>query len=145
MPSAPEFKYDVFISYSHADEEWVENVLLKTLEDAGLRVCIDFRDFIPGKPSITNMQDAASESRHTVLVLTPAWLKSEWTLFETLLIRTKDPAGQQRRTIPLLVKPCEPDTIPEFISVVEWIDFTRPNRMEMAWRRLLAALSAPPA
>ncbi len=120
-------------------------MLLKTLEDAGLRVCIDFRDFVAGKPSITNMQDAAIGSRHTVLVLTPAWLKSEWALFETLIIRTKDPAGQQRRTIPLLVKPCEQDTIPEFIAVLEWIDFTRPSRLEIAWRRLLSALSASPA
>ena len=31
-----EFKYDVFISYSHKDEEWVVNTLLPALEDAGL-------------------------------------------------------------------------------------------------------------
>jgi hypothetical protein len=41
--------YDVFVSYSHDDEEWVENTLLERLEAAGLRVCIDFRDFAPGR------------------------------------------------------------------------------------------------
>ena len=44
------FKYDVFISYSHADEDWVVNTLLPTIEDAGIKACIDFRDFVPGKP-----------------------------------------------------------------------------------------------
>ena len=38
-----DFKYDVFISYSHKDEEWVRNVLLPTLEKQGLKVCIDYR------------------------------------------------------------------------------------------------------
>jgi hypothetical protein len=41
-----EFKYDVFISYSHKDQEWVRNILLPTLEKQGLKVCIDYRDFI---------------------------------------------------------------------------------------------------
>ncbi|MEW6402178.1 MAG: toll/interleukin-1 receptor domain-containing protein [Chloroflexota bacterium] len=67
------FKYDVFISYSHKDEEWVVNTLLPTLEKAGLSVCIDYRDFDAGRPSIVNMEDAVDESRHTVLVLTPNW------------------------------------------------------------------------
>src|SRR5215213_2357740 len=96
--AASSFQYDVFISYSHADEQWVEHTLLKTLEEAGLRVCIDFRDFAVGRPTIINIQDAALQSRHTVLVITQHWIKSEWTLFESLLIRTKDPGSLQRRT-----------------------------------------------
>ncbi|MFZ5909290.1 MAG: hypothetical protein ACOYYU_04680 [Chloroflexota bacterium] len=39
-----EFKYDVFISYNHADEGWVYNTLLPALEGAGLKVCIDYKD-----------------------------------------------------------------------------------------------------
>jgi hypothetical protein len=49
------------------------------------------------------MQDAATSSRHTMLVLTPAWLASQSSLFESLLTRTSDPAGFERRTIPLLL------------------------------------------
>ena len=46
---ADDFKYDVFISYSSANEDWVRKDLLSTLEKAGLKVCIDFRDFKAGK------------------------------------------------------------------------------------------------
>jgi len=141
-PKAPGFKYDVFISYSHADEDWVENVLLKTLEDAGLRVCIDFRDFKVGRPAIINMQDAAEESRHTVLVLTQHWIKSEWTLFESLLTRTSDPSGLTQRTLPLLLQPVE---LPKFISMLTWVDFTRPNRLQYSWKQLFDSLGAPSA
>ena len=101
------FDYDVFISYSHDDEAWVTGTLLPRLEDAGLRTCIDFRDLIAGKPALLNMQDAVKNSRHTLLVLTKAWIESEWTLYESLLTRTKDPAGLQRRTVPLRLQPCE--------------------------------------
>ena len=71
-----EYKYDVFISYSHKDEEWAVYTLLPALEGAGLKVCIDFRDFMPGKPSRDNMRDVCKESAHTVLVMPPAWMAS---------------------------------------------------------------------
>jgi len=141
MTAETEYPYDVFISYSHHDEKWVTDTLLPRLEKAGLRVCIDYRDFAPGKAALLNMQDAAKNSRHTVLVLTPAWVESEWTLYESLLTRTRDPAGLQRRTVPLRLQPCE---LPEFISLLTWVDFTRPDRQDISWTQLLTALGAPP-
>jgi hypothetical protein len=136
-----QFEYDVFISYSHQNETWVTETLLPTLEKAGLRVCIDFRDFAAGKPALLNMQDAAKNSRHTLLILTPEWVKSEWTLYEVLLTRTSDPAGVQRRTIPLRLQPCD---LPEFISMLTWVDFTRSDRHVIAWKQLFTALGAQP-
>ena len=141
MSKPGKYRYDVFISYSHADETWVTSTLLPRLEAAELRVCIDFRDFIAGKPALINMQDAVQNSRHTLLVLTPAWAASQWTLYETLLTRTADPAGLQRRTIPLRLERCE---LPEFISMLTWVDFTRPDRLDIAWTQLLTALGVPP-
>jgi hypothetical protein len=47
-----EYQYDVFISYSHADQEWVWNELLPRLERVGLKAIIDYRDFEPGAPLI---------------------------------------------------------------------------------------------
>ena len=141
MVEAQEYRYDVFISYSHADEAWAEGTLLPRLEGAGLRVCIDFRDFLPGKPALINMQDTVRDSRFTLLALTPDWVKSEWTLFESLLSRTKDPAGLQRRTIPLLLQACD---LPDLIAMITWVDFTRSDRLEIAWRQLLTGLGVPP-
>ena len=132
-----DFKYDVFISYSHKDEEWVRNILLPTLEKQGLKVCIDYRDFIAGKPAIINMADASETSRHTLLVLTPRWVDSEWTLYESILSRTDDPSGLQRRTIPLLLEKCN---VPKFISMLSWVDFTDKKREAEAWQNLFKSL-----
>jgi hypothetical protein len=76
VPAQPEF--DVFISYSSRDKQWVRNDLLNRIESAGLRVFIDFRDFRRGAPSIKEMERAVTMCRRTILVLTPAYLESEW-------------------------------------------------------------------
>ncbi len=65
-----DFRYDVFISYSSKDRAWARGELLKGIEKAGLKACIDYRDFKPGRSSLLNMQDAARHSRRLVLVLT---------------------------------------------------------------------------
>jgi hypothetical protein len=135
----PNYEYDVFISYSHKDEDWVEHTLLKRLEDAGLRVCIDFRDFVPVFPSIVNMENAVMTSKHTVIVLTEAWLNSEWSNFEALLAQTTDPSAVRGRLIPLRVEATIKE-LPRRISMLSWVDFAREDRQIYAWRGLFHAL-----
>ncbi|TEU19311.1 MAG: hypothetical protein E3J21_04170 [Anaerolineales bacterium] len=57
MTEQTEYQYDVFISYSHTDKEWVHGWLLPRLETADLQVCIDFRDFDVGVPSLVLQRD----------------------------------------------------------------------------------------
>jgi len=135
-----EFKYDVFISYSRKDEDWAVNILLPALENAGLKVCIDFRDFEAGKPTILAMQDAAKESHHVVLVLTRNWLAGEWTLFESLITGTKDPAGLQKKLIPLLCEWGIQKDLNTFITMQTLADFTNKKREKKAWQILFTAL-----
>ena len=72
MPATPpETTYDVFISYSHADADWVWEWLVPRLKAEGLAVCTDQESFDVGVPSLINMENAVIASRHTLLVLTP--------------------------------------------------------------------------
>lgn len=136
------FKYDVFISYSSANKDWVRKDLLSALEKAGLKVCIDFRDFKAGKPAIKNMRDGILESRHTLLVLTEAYLKSGWTEFENLISQMLDPANQKGRVIPMLKEKCNPSLE---ISYLTYVNFYNPDDWDIAWKQLLEALGAPVA
>jgi hypothetical protein len=129
--------YDVFISYSHADATWVWDWLRPRLEAAGLRVCLDRRDFDVGVPSLANMERAVDHSRHTLLVLTPAWVDSEWTDFEALLIQTVDPAACHRLLLPLLLQPCLP---PRRIAMLTYADFTRRDAWDAELPRVTAAI-----
>lgn len=135
-------QYDVFISYAGADHTWVWDELLPRLERAGLSVIIDERDFAPGAPLVAEKERAALQSRKTVMVLSPAYLASEWTEFENILVQTLDPAARKRRLIPVLRAPCRPNLrIRPLVSV----NLTADN--DLQWQRLLKALDPlqPPA
>jgi hypothetical protein len=118
----PSYRYDVFVSYSHADRAWVWDELLPGLESAGLRVCIDDRDFKIGEPILTNIERASTESHRTLVVLSPAWLSSEWTELEALLLQSNDPSGRRVRLLPVLLEPCE---LPRRIAMLHLADFTQ--------------------
>ncbi|MBU7583219.1 MAG: toll/interleukin-1 receptor domain-containing protein [Nostoc sp. TH1S01] len=117
-----QYDYDVFISYSSADKDWVRNILLRRLEDKGLRACIDYRDFDRGAPTVKEIERVIHVSRKTLLVLTPAYLKSGWTEFENLLLQTLDPTNQQRRLLPLLKERCN---LPTRISFLTYVDLVQ--------------------
>ena len=59
-----EFAYDVFISYSHADQVW--GWLVPCLKQASLAVCTDRESFDVGVPALVNMDNAVAASRHTL-------------------------------------------------------------------------------
>ncbi|KAE8593998.1 hypothetical protein XENTR_v10019403 [Xenopus tropicalis] len=74
-------KYDAYISYCEDDEIWVVEKLLHMLEEQGQRkfkLCFKPRDFVPGIYHLDNIQDAISNSRKTLCVVSRKYLESEW-------------------------------------------------------------------
>jgi tetratricopeptide (TPR) repeat protein len=137
MPESSE-RYDVFISYSHHDADWVLGWLLPRLKGAHLRTCIDVEDFDLGAPPLKEMERAVRESRKTVLVLTPRYLASEWTEFEAILTQTLDPGARRRRVIPILLETCD---LPLHIrAMMVYADLTRPEQWDFQLTRVIAAI-----
>jgi formylglycine-generating enzyme required for sulfatase activity len=130
--------YDVFVSYSHTDQEWVRNELLPRLERAGLKVIIDYRDFEPGATLLTEMERAVLESRKIVMVLTPAYLGSQWTGFERTLAQVSDPGARHRRLLPVVLRQC---AIPLELRNLVRVDLTPSQPHEAQFRRLLEAVA----
>ncbi len=112
------------------------------LEQAGLRICIDYRDFELGAPSLVNIENAVQTSRKTLLVLTPNWMGSQWTDFEALLSGTLDPPAQRRRILPLLVEHTE---IPLRLRILTNLDLTDPASLAFNLERLVTAMRLAPA
>jgi hypothetical protein len=137
-----DFKYDVFISYSSKDKEWVRGELLKRIELAGVKAFIDFRDFTRGAPSIKECERGVVECRKTLLILTPNYVEqSEWGEMENVMAQTLDPANESLRLIPLLKADCKK---PLRIGALTHIDFTDGAELDLAWHQLLTALGAAP-
>ncbi len=139
MPTSNAFDYDVFISYSSQDKDWVRGELLSTIEKAGLKAFIDFRDFMPGAPSIKECERGVIKCRKTLLVLTPNYLNSGWAEFENVMAATLDPANASLRIIPLLKEDCQ---TPLRIAALTYIDFRNGADPALAWQKLLNALKA---
>ena len=137
MTETTRYAYDLYLSYTDADRAWVATALLPALEERGLRVCLPDRDFDIGRPRLDNSERAITHSRHTLIVMTPAWLTSEWQAFEGLLVSSTDPANRLRRLIPLLLEPC---ALPPRIAMLTYADFTEPAQRPLAMKRLLRAL-----
>lgn len=95
--------YDAFVSYSSKDRHWVHRVLIRKLVDAGLKIAHD-KLFGPGGLSRANIEKMIDDSRHVILVLTPAWSKSRWTRAEYHHAEGGDPDGRDMRILPLLRK-----------------------------------------
>ncbi len=134
MPEPNPFVYDVFISYSHADKEWVRDELLCRLENAGFKVYIDFRDSKIGTPILTNIEYAVENSRHTILVLTPSYHKSEWCEFESLLVGVADITGRKQKFLPIVLHDCK---LPSRIAMLAYADFTNVKEREEQFQRLV--------
>lgn len=137
MNTPQDYKYDVFISYRSTDKKWVRGELLETLEAAGLKVCIDYRDFKIGDPTVEEIERAVQESRKTLLVLTPAYWQSGWTEYENLILQTLEFSNRQRRLIPLVKEKC---ALPPRISYLNHANFVNPDDLKAEWGRLLTAL-----
>ena len=130
-------QYDVFISYSHKDAEWVRQWLIPRLKQEDITVCVDNESFDPGIPALVNMENAVAASRRTLLVLTRAWVESEWTRFESTLTQHDDPTGIRQRTLPLLLEPCD---APRRIKALTHLDFTGAADRDQEFARLLDAI-----
>ncbi len=133
MKQSVGYLYDVFISCSPQDREWVDTWLLPRLERAELRTVIGYRDFVVGAPHLQNIEHAVECSRRTIVVLTPDWINDEWNAFAALLVKSQDPAACRRCLLPLLLKPCE---LPSDIAMLEPADCSAEKYWERECSRL---------
>lgn len=110
---------DFFISYNKADKEWAKWIA-GTLEEYGYTTVIQAWDFEPGNNFILKMQEAISNSKKTILVLSHSYLKSEYCKAEWSAIFNCDPTGDGRKLIPIRVDDVNPDGL---LSSIIYIDF----------------------
>ncbi len=97
---------DFFISYTSADERWAEWIGY-VLEENGYGVILQAWDFRPGSNFVLEMQTAASTAERTIMVLSPDYLKSQFTSPEWASAFASDPQGLKRSLVPILVRPCK--------------------------------------
>ena len=77
-------RFDAFVSYSHKDDDFVENNILVKLEEGPrpYEICIHSRDWLAGESIPEQIARSVEESRRTIIILTKNYLESIWGRME---------------------------------------------------------------
>lgn len=117
LTATPE-RRDFFISYTSSDRPWAEWIAMQ-LEQAGYTLFIQAWDFRPGSNFVAEMNKAARCAERTLLVLSPAYLESDYAFAEWAAAFRYDPKGARKRLVPVRIQPCEVDGL---LGPVVYID-----------------------
>ncbi|XP_050403178.1 uncharacterized protein LOC126819270 isoform X2 [Patella vulgata] len=138
--------FDAFISYKSTmvDENFVLNELFPHLEtQMNFKLCLHFRDFIPGETISNNIIWAVENSRRTILVLTPDYVESEFCMFEYQKAQ-HEMLRRKQRIIPIMFQDINDiehvdktlQSILDSITYLEWPGEDSPKKIEKFWKRL---------
>jgi TIR domain len=95
------FKYDAFISHSHADLDTVARIA-ERLREAGISYWLDAEQITFGDPVVGKIEDGLRDSRFVVAVLSAGLVKSGWCRAEYGSVLNRELSGDaSRRVIPL--------------------------------------------
>ncbi|PFJ58616.1 toll/interleukin-1 receptor domain-containing protein [Bacillus thuringiensis] len=103
MNSTVQEMVDFFISYNHKDEEMAEWIAW-ILEAAGYSTFIQAWDFKSGNNFILQMDKGASNSKHTLALLSSNYMESLYTQPEWSAAFVKDPTGENQKLIPVRIE-----------------------------------------
>jgi hypothetical protein len=109
---------DFFVSYTKADKKWAEWIAWQ-LEHAGYTCVLQKWDFLPGGNFVLDMQNAATRTRRTIAVLSPAYLSALYTQAEWAAAFTQDPTSEDGKLLPIRVQECRP---PGILAAIGYID-----------------------
>ncbi|NXH62767.1 TLR21 protein, partial [Rhabdornis inornatus] len=107
--------YDAFVSYSENDSDWVENTMVRELEQAcpPFRLCLHKRDFVPGKWIVDNIIDSIEKSHKTLFVLSEHFVQSEWCKYELDFSHFRLFDENNDAAILVLLEPIQSNVIPK--------------------------------
>ncbi|NWU41099.1 TLR21 protein, partial [Hylia prasina] len=144
--------YDAFVSYSENDSEWVENTMVRELEQAcpPFRLCLHKRDFVPGKWIVDNIIDCIEKSRKTLFVLSQHFVQSEWCKYELDFSHFRLFDENNDAAILVLLEPIQSTAIPRRFCKLRKIMNTKTylewpageEQQQVFWENLKGALKS---
>ncbi|XP_064305907.1 toll-like receptor 2 type-2 [Phalacrocorax carbo] len=142
--------YDAFVSYSENDSDWVENIMVRELEQAcpPFRLCLHKRDFVPGKWIVDNIIDSIEKSHKTLFVLSEHFVQSEWCKYELDFSHFRLFDENNDAAILVLLEPIQSKAIPKRFCKLRKIMNTKTylewpleeEQQQVFWENLKAAL-----
>ncbi|XP_071950839.1 toll-like receptor 2 [Antedon mediterranea] len=143
-----DIRYDAFVSYNSKDQDWVLKVLQPSLEDRNYKLCIDYRDFMPGEAVVNNIANAVKYSRKVLLLVSKHFAKSEWCYFELEMARMRMFDNHEDILVVVLLEKVPSKHMPILLhkiltkkTYIEWDD--HPEGQALFWNKVETALLSP--
>jgi TIR domain len=127
--------YDVFLSYSSADEAAVEEIATWLRDEAGLRVFLDAWHLVPGEPWIPALEAAIEASTAVAVFVGPEGMGG-WHDQEKQLALVQAARERGRRVIPVLLRGASARQVEGFLGLRTWVDLDASDGL----RRLVAGI-----
>ena len=125
--------HDVFVSYSRADRQRVIE-LTQALAARGKRAWMDLEDIPPSAEWMAEIRSAIDAADGYLVAVSPDAARSEVCSEEFEHARS---AG--KRIVPVLLRPTDPDSVPQALAALNWIDATD-GSLDGAVDRIVQAL-----
>jgi hypothetical protein len=140
------YRYDAYISYAdrERDADWVWDMLVPHLEQAGLRVAVSGDAEEPGVARVVSIERGIRQAKRTVIVLSAAYLADRrWTEIENVLGQTMGAQEGTYRLLPVKIGPLDEGRLPIRVSMLSTLDLSHPSRAEREFERPVKALQGP--
>jgi Leucine-rich repeat (LRR) protein len=143
------FNYDIFMSYSDHNREWVLNSLLPNLESKSkVKVCLHERDFQVGISILENIISSIDRSRCILLVISQPFLRSQWCQFELHLAQHRLLETRREELILLFLEEIprmkRPKTLQYLMKTKTYIQWPKKEDdiegQKLFWKRLHRAI-----
>ncbi|XP_077998713.1 uncharacterized protein LOC144451688 [Glandiceps talaboti] len=144
-----EKKWDAFVACKGNTEEetFVYKTLIPELEEHGYRLNVHHKDFLPGEAICTNIVDAITKSRRTILVMSPSFVRSGWCIYE-LEQAYHEMIDYQHKLIPIMFEditdmPDLPPILQTILKTISYIDWSKNGTQKdktKFWKRLIKVM-----
>lgn len=134
-------EYDVFICYAPPDKPFADEVLRKLEQwPYCFKVCIDYRDFLPG--SGCNQLELSAKAieqkcKKVLVIMSENLTNYAVTDFQAKVALSLSPVARTRILIPIKYKPC---TVPPWLRHLFYLDYTTEEARLHFWKKLLMSL-----
>jgi hypothetical protein len=141
--STSSLKFDVFLSYSHDDADWVEALAKKLQDQLSFEVWLDRWLLIPGQSWQREIARALNETA-TCAVCVSNHTPDGWFRQEIELVLNHQAQSERFRVIPVLLPDANPECLPEFLPLRTWADFRHGQDEKYAFHVLVQGIRGQP-
>ena len=142
------FSYDVFVSYSEQNREWVLDEFIPNVEKReSINVCLHERDFQVGYGILENIISCMDRSRCLLLLVSESFLLSQWCQFEMNLAQHRLLETRREKLILVLLEDIpvrkQPKTLKYLMrtkTYIKWPGSGSVEEKQMFWKRLKKAI-----